>query len=192
MMTLVGLGLALIGTTTGGGGDQATITVPPAPATTAGPGATTVATTVPTILPRPPASPPVRVWPAPPGEAEPAPRVADVDGDGSPDLVEVEAGVITAGGARWQVAAAGEIVMVGDWDCDALPTPAVVRPGSGQVWVYPRWAGEGEEVAAELAGVAPRAVSATIVGPDATGDQPCAAIEVTDETGTQTVISPEN
>ena len=33
------------------------------------------------------------------------------------------------------------VVVVGDWDCDRLPTPAVLRPSSGTVAVFDGVAG---------------------------------------------------
>ena len=57
---------------------------------------------------------------------------------------------------RWEVGADGDVVIVGDWDCDRLPTPAVLRPSTGEVAVFDRWAGEAPEPArpvATLAGV---------------------------------------
>jgi eukaryotic-like serine/threonine-protein kinase len=37
---------------------------------------------------------------------------------------------------RYAVAAAGEIVLLGDWDCNGTDTPAVVRPATGEVFTY--------------------------------------------------------
>jgi hypothetical protein len=37
------------------------------------------------------------------------------------------------------VGGAGDLVVVGDWDCDGIDTPAVLRPSSHSVWVFDRW-----------------------------------------------------
>ncbi len=141
--------------------------------------------------PPPQAGPPaVRVWPAPAGGT--APIYSDVDGDGSSEAVEVAGGIVTAAGVRWQVAAPDEIVVVGDWDCDGQPTPAVVRPGSGQVWTYSRWADDGESLTAAPAGVVPGASSATAMHADAeaVGKKGCDTIAVTDAKGGSSVVVP--
>lgn len=94
---------------------------PPLPGTTAGaPGATGGAC--------PPASPPA----------------ADVDGDGCPERLRVDDRTVTAGGARWALGEPGDLVVVGDWDCDGGATAAVLRPGTGEVFVFPRWAPAGQ------------------------------------------------
>lgn len=78
----------------------------------------------------------VRLWPA-------------------PDL-RVEGRNVSTDDGRWEVGAEGDVVVVGDWDCDRLATPAVLRPSTGEVAVFDRWAGEEPEVAravGTLAGV---------------------------------------
>ncbi|MGI8759319.1 MAG: hypothetical protein ACR2K0_08440, partial [Acidimicrobiales bacterium] len=135
-----------------------------------------------------------QVWPPPPVDDDacppvPAPVAADVDGDGCEEGVDVEGGVVRTAGSRWQVATGAEIVLVGDWDCDGSATPAVVRPGSGEVWRYPRWAGAGEDVAAVLGAVVPGAVSATTVErPPGAPAGACDRIEVVDAAGVPTVV----
>lgn len=184
-------GVALSG---GGGAEQperpgalagATAEEPPeAPGHAAAPTPSTVATTVAAG----------RVWPPPPPGTPPCPPVAapvaaDVDGDGCDEGVEVAAGVVRAAGAQWQVATATDVVLVGDWDCDGVATAAVVRPGSGQVWLFAHWAGTGEDVAAVLAKVVPGAVSATVVErPPGAPATACDRIEVLDHSGAATVV----
>ena len=125
-----------------------------------------------------------------------APLAADVDGDDCEEPLEIEGGVVRAQGRRWQVATAGDVVLVGDWDCDGTATPAVVRPGSGQVWTFPRWAGSGEageEVVAELAGAVPGAVDAVAVevpSAGAAGGRRCDGVEVLGTEGTPTLVRP--
>jgi hypothetical protein len=57
-------------------------------------------------------------------------------------------GVVRHGGHRWAAGASGDVVVVGDWDCDGLATPAVLRPATGQVWTYDRWPEGAEAVVA--------------------------------------------
>lgn len=47
--------------------------------------------------------------------------------------------VIDHGGRRYRIGQAGDVVVVGDWDCDGTPTPAVLRPSTGDIAVFDRW-----------------------------------------------------
>lgn len=78
--------------------------------------------------------------------------------------ISVDGTVVSIGDRRWSVGAAGDMVLVGDWDCDGAPTPAVLRPGDGGFFVFDRWAGEGEAATARKIGHFPGAVSATAAG----------------------------
>lgn len=62
-----------------------------------------------------------------------------------------------AGGVRWSVGEVGDVVVVGRWECQAGAAPALLRPASGQVWVFDGWAGVGSTVAARLVAVVPGA-----------------------------------
>jgi hypothetical protein len=57
--------------------------------------------------------------------------------------VRVSGNVVERGGERWTVGRPGDLVVVGDWDCDGLGTPAVLRPSTGEVWLFPRWSAGG-------------------------------------------------
>lgn len=129
---------------------------PAAPATDPGPGR---------------ASPPpaARVWPSPPRTGacqDPggspnggkAPPPDDVDGDGCPDTVEVSDGIVRSGSRRWAVGSAGDVVVLGDWNCDRTTTPAVLRPTTGGVFVFDQWAASTEPQPARPVRVVPGAV----------------------------------
>ena len=94
----------------------------------------TVATTATTTAPR--------VWPT----SVPCPELAlagerrDVDGDGCPEAVRIDGAQVVVDGARYDVGAPGDAVAVADWDCDGTDTPAVVRPSTGDVFVFDAWA----------------------------------------------------
>ena len=182
------LAVALVagaGALTLGGGRSGEVAgaVPPVPATIPV-SSTTTSTTSP-----PPRGD--RLWPRDPCPAvEPGSTVADVDGDGCDEFVEVAGGIVSASERRWQVAAPDEAVTLGDWDCDGTATPAVLRAGSGQLWVYPRWASLDDEVVATLAGVVPEATSLrTLVGADQ-DPTACDRIEVVHPDATTTVVTP--
>lgn len=75
---------------------------------------------------------------------------ADVDGRGcslplvvSEEAVDGEPAVVVAVpepagelAGRYAVAAGGDQVVVGDWDCDGTDTPGVYRPADGSVYLY--------------------------------------------------------
>lgn len=50
-------------------------------------------------------------------------------------------------GARYAVGDPGDAVAVADWDCDGIATPAVVRPSSGEVFVFDGWGADVEVTA---------------------------------------------
>lgn len=131
---------------------------------------------------------PERVWPAPTCPPPAAgPITADVDGDGCADAVTLADGVVSAAGRRWSVGVEGDVVALGDWDCDGRATPAVVRPGEGSAWVFDAWAEPGVDVKAEPAGAVPGAVAARGVDPDGDG---CHLLEVTDAGGDTSIVRP--
>lgn len=154
---------------------------------------TTAAITPDRAAPPPEDAPPrediVRVWPPSSCEVPGAEMVADVDGDGCDEEIKVDGGVVQAGDRRWEMAGPQDVVLVGDWDCEDIDTPTVLRPGSGQVWRFPRWANEGEEVAAVLVATVPGAVDAT-VEPTSEGAAGCHQLSVLDIDGATTRIDP--
>ena len=69
------------------------------------------------------------------------PITDDLDGDGCGDEVHVEDGrVVVVGSQRFLAGEAGDRVAVGDWDCDGTASVAVLRPASGAIFVFDRWA----------------------------------------------------
>jgi hypothetical protein len=64
---------------------------------------------------------------------------ADVDGDGCPEAVVVMGEKVTVGGTTWRAGRAGDVAVVGDWDCDGRATIASLRVGTGEVFVFDRW-----------------------------------------------------
>ncbi|MEO6629592.1 MAG: hypothetical protein ABIP03_13620, partial [Aquihabitans sp.] len=81
---------------------------------------------------------------------------ADVNGDGCSDLVMVDGTSITTNGATYRVGNPGDHVSVGDWDCDGIATPGIVRPSTGEVFLFDGWAPTGTPLtsspAADLTG----------------------------------------
>jgi hypothetical protein len=65
----------------------------------------------------------------------------DFDGDGCGDEVHVGPdGVVTVGTRRFAVGNDTDRVAIGDWDCNGIATPAVLRPATGSLFVFDRWA----------------------------------------------------
>lgn len=76
----------------------------------------------------------------PPNEAAPAVDVEPPSTVGEQHAATAVAdSVLTVGGRRYRVGQAGDEVLVEDWDCDGTPTPALLRPGTGEVFIFPRW-----------------------------------------------------
>jgi hypothetical protein len=108
------------------------------------------------------AAPPKAVRAGPAGQAGcpvVAAPAADVDGDGCPEALAVDGGGVSAGSARWTLGEPGDVVAVGDWDCDGRAAPALLRPATGDVFVFPGWAAEGEPVTVEARDRLPSAVA---------------------------------
>lgn len=64
----------------------------------------------------------------------------------------VRGGVMVIAGARFAVGADGDRGAVADWSCSGQETLALLRVRTGQVWVFPGWAGRGRDVAATPVG----------------------------------------
>ncbi len=88
--------------------------------------------------------------------------------------------VIESAGVRYSVGRPGDEVAVGDWDCDGHPTAAVVRPATGEVFVFASWAAPGEELTVTPVLRIPGARDPTVDDPDRDG---CPALVVSDASG---------
>ena len=81
----------------------------------------------------------------------------------------------------WRIGRAGDVVVEGRFACHEL-TPALLRPSTGQIWVFPSWrAGTGHLVATRH--------GATSLGVRADGD--CDHLEVRDGGGHWHVVAPQ-
>lgn len=156
------VGLSILRSPAGGG--QASSRPEPRPAPTVASAPTAQQRTeapAPSAVAEAPPRPAPRLWPPPQADGpcpDAGPLSADVDGDGCPEAVKVEAGVIRAGWRRWAVGSAGDVVALGDWNCDGATTPAVLRPETGGVFVFDLWAPSAEPHAARPVRVVPGAV----------------------------------
>jgi hypothetical protein len=100
----------------------------------------------------------------------------DLDGDGCLEAVTVVGQVVTVGVERFLVGEMGDEVAVRDWDCDGEPTPALLRPSTGEVFLFARWDAATELVVEPIATV----VGGTelVVGP---ASSPCSGLAVRTE-----------
>ncbi len=93
---------------------------------------------------------PTRLNPACPAVA--AALAADTDGDGCPEALRWTDGVLEGGDRRWVVGQPGDRVATADWSCSGRSTLALLRPATGEVFVFSAWAGTGHDLVAEVAG----------------------------------------
>jgi tRNA A-37 threonylcarbamoyl transferase component Bud32 len=125
-----------------------------------------------------------RVWPT----SVPCPQLAprgerrDVDGDGCPEAVTVDGPQVVVDGTRYDVGAPGDAVAVADWDCDGSDTPAVVRPSTGEVFVFEGWATTEAPVPARLLDRVPGAIAPA--APDGT----CDVVPIVDSAGARSSV----
>jgi hypothetical protein len=59
-------------------------------------------------------------------------------------------GVLTTASGRYRFGAADDVVVLGRWTCSSEAFPALLRPTTGQVWVFDAWAVGRARVAAHL------------------------------------------
>jgi hypothetical protein len=118
--------------------------------------------------------------------SDPTAVAADVDGDGCPDAVHVSDGVVEVAGARWAVGQAGDEMLVGDWNCDGVATVAVVRPATGEVFVFNGWADTGADLVATAVPSVSDARSASARDEDGDG---CPRLVVTGAAGERTEVT---
>jgi hypothetical protein len=121
---------------------------------------------------------------APDGCPRAEPPVGDVDGDGCPDPLVVEGHVVSSGDDRWSLGEAGDVVAVGDWDCDGAASPAVLRPATGDVFVFPGWATDEAPVTVDAVRTIP---GAELLRPEPGADG-CDALVVERAGGEATVV----
>ncbi len=118
--------------------DPASTTLPPSP----GPAARLWPPTDATMRACPPAGPDRR--------GADRPVVEDVDGDGCPDAVTIDATSVSVGAAQFTAGQPGDLLVLGDWRCEGASTVALVRPSTGEVFVFDGWAPSTSDLAGRL------------------------------------------
>jgi hypothetical protein len=61
-------------------------------------------------------------------------------------VARYESGILQSNGARYSLGKTGDVVVVGDWDCDGIATAVLYRPATGWLHRFDRWAAPGEEL----------------------------------------------
>ena len=56
-------------------------------------------------------------------------------------------GILSTDAGRYRIGSPGDTVVLGRWDCGPIALPALLHPGTGQVWVFDRWPVDGADVA---------------------------------------------
>ena len=88
--------------------------------------------------------------------SKPSQRGREADRSPSPGIVH--GNVVERAGRRWAVGKAGDVVAIGRWNCDGESLPAVLRPATGQIWVFSAWPDGSASVAGRPARAVPDAV----------------------------------
>ena len=99
--------------------------------------------------------------------------------------VHVDGSVVRRGDRWYDVGAPGDQLVVGDWWCRDLPTLALLRPSTGEIFVFESWAVDGPLAAK------PVTIVASAQGLDVRADGACEELWVTSAAGTGAVALPE-
>ena len=80
-------------------------------------------------------------------------------GQDCPTDGEIVGNLIRRGDHWFEAGRSGDHVSLGDWDCDGVDTPAVVRPSTGEVFVFDHWATPRKPTTVAPVAVVPKAMS---------------------------------
>lgn len=100
--------------------------------------------------------------------------------------VLVDGTTVVVGARRYEVGRNGDLVVLGDWDCDGNATPAALRPSTGEVFVFTSWSADGDVVVRPTA----RVPNAATVHVEA-GAGACATLVVQRVDGSPVVVATE-
>lgn len=83
---------------------------------------------------------------------------------------------IRANGRTYTLGRKGDHVAVDDWDCNGTMTPGLVRPSTGEIFLFASWAGTGTGVTISPTAVVPGAASLRAPAPGAACAAPVVAM----------------
>lgn len=107
------------------------------------------------------------------GRSSPPPEVVPTDLPPSTTTIASRVwptGELAGPDGRFTVGVPDDVVLAGDWLCRDEPLPALLRPATGEVWVFDRWPSDDEELAGRPVGTVPGSVR-LLSGTDP--DHPC-------------------
>ena len=110
------------------------------------------------------------------------PAGPDVDGDSCGDLVTLQHRIASIGPLRIELGRPGDLAVVADSDCDGVATPVLLRPSTGEVFVFDRWTID-EPVEVQARAVVPGAAAIS------TGDGRCPPVTVSGEGAVHQVVA---
>lgn len=102
----------------------------------------------------------------------------DLDGDACSDALVVEGATVRTSAGRFVLGDDDDQVLVGDWDCDGMPTAALLRRPEGEVYVFSRWS-TSRDVTASAA-----VVDESLAALRASGRRGCPLLLAMDQDGT--------
>jgi hypothetical protein len=98
----------------------------------------------------------------------------------------VDGSTIDAGVAQWTLGEPGDLVTVGDWDCDGQASAALLRPASGDVFVFATWAELDRPVTVSAVG---QVVGGAAIRAEPVGEGPCDRLVVDLAGGGSTAVA---
>ncbi len=113
---------------------------------------------------------------------------ADVDGDGCQERYRISGITLTASGRAYRVGQPGDHVSVADWDCDGKASPGLVRPATGEVFLFDGWARPEHAVTVDARAIVVGAVALAPPANAEPGGSACRAPRVRLQDGTFTPL----
>lgn len=107
---------------------------------------------------------------------------ADVDDDGCPEPVAIDGSTITVGDIVFRAGEPDDHVTVGDWRCTGVITPGLIRPGTGEVFLFHRWPDSDGPLEADPVAIVPGGTKLM------TGGDSCGAPSVESSDGAHTQL----
>lgn len=114
-----------------------------------------------------------------------SPAVAPADRPTAPKTV-TDAVNLFRDGRRYTLGRSGDIIVTGDWSCDGTPTPALLRPETGEVAVFADWPAVNATVPPAVSTVVDGAIDLVAT------DQECPLLRVATATGSRLITLSES